>query len=653
LNSASSANGVFTVTGTGGTLNNAPDGIEFVYVPVSGDVTLVARMPTPPVNLFYLGQAGGAGLLLKKDLTAGSDYAFVGISNYSYVVWNLVLRKRTGGPTQGGTSTWGDAYQYWGYHYGPFWFKLVRSGSTVTGYRSLNGVDWTQIGAAVTGFTQTTMYVGMAVTSGVTNCTSQYAVSTPFDQVSLVGGTGGGTPDFSIGVSSDVPSVNAGGSLNMTTLVTATGGFSEEVELSVSGLPDGSDGLFDPSTMGGQGTSNLLISTSSSLTMPGSYSPTVTGDSTSLSRSAIATFTVDPPPTEPPSASVSPDSGSGTSQTFALTATEPSGAENIQWLQFLINGTLSSQWACYLHYDVSSNELYLRDDADPSWVGSKQLGTAGTISNGQCTVDTGASSFSTPTGTTATLNLAIAFKAAFAGDKTTYGLVDSGNWNSGWEELGAWTAVAPTGSLPNGWTAANIAYYTNGYCPTTNTASYNAGTETFTLTGTGGALWSPPDGFEFVHKQVSGDVTIIAKIPSALTGSALATTNGGVGIMLRLGPTSNAPYAMVGVGNNGSNKLMFRTRDTISGTPTATYGAAFSAPYWFKLVRSGNSITGSTAPDSSGTPGTWTQLGSSWTVPGSPAPTALSAGMAVTSGKIGACQTTDATTATFDNVSVE
>lgn len=123
--------------------------------------------------------------------------------------------------------------------------------------------------------------------------------------------------------------------------------------------------------------------------------------------------------------------------------------------------------------------------------------------------------------------------------------------------------------------------------------------------------------------------------------------------MLRLGPTSNAPYAMVGVGNNGSNKLMFRTRDTISGTPTATYGAAFSAPYWFKLVRSGNSITGSTAPDSSGTPGTWTQLGSSWTVPGSPAPTALSAGMAVTSGKIGACQTTDATTATFDNVSVE
>ena len=47
-----------------------------------------------------------------------------------------------------------------------------------------------------------------------------------------------------------------------------------------------------------------------------------------------------------------------------------------------------------------------------------------------------------------------AFQAAFAGNKTTYGLVDSGNWNSGWEALGTWTAVAPAGSLPAGWTAS-------------------------------------------------------------------------------------------------------------------------------------------------------------------------------------------------------
>jgi hypothetical protein len=110
----------------------------------------------------------------------------------------------------------------------------------------------------------------------------------------------------------------------MTTTVAASGGFSEEIEFSVADLPDGSDGVFDPPTMGGQGTSALLISTSSSLTMPGSYSPTITGDSASLSRSAIATFTVDPPATEPPTAAVSPVSGSGATQTFSLTATEPS-----------------------------------------------------------------------------------------------------------------------------------------------------------------------------------------------------------------------------------------------------------------------------------------------------------------------------------------
>ncbi|MGH9786350.1 MAG: hypothetical protein ACRD88_19450 [Terriglobia bacterium] len=642
FNAASYANGIFAVTGTGGQLANAPDGIEFVYAPVSGDVTMVARIPISPVNLLSSVQAGGAGLLLKNDLSSGSDYVFVGVStqNPAAQLYNAVLRKRTGGPTQTHTSTWGDLFQNAGLFYGPFWFKLVRSGTAISGYKSLNGVDWTQIGTSVTGFTNATMYVGLAVTSGSANCTSAAAMTGGFDNVALLGGTGGVTPDFWIGLPSGVPSVPAGSSLEMTTTVAATGGFVGEVAFGISGLPNGSGAVFSPPSVGGQGPSALVIGTSSSLTMPGSYTPTVTGDSGSLSHSATATFVVDPPLTQPPTVSVSPASGSGLSQTFSLTATEPSGAANIRWLQFVMNETPSGIRACYVHYDVASNEVYLRDDTDPGWAGSKQLGAAGSLTNSQCTLDTGASSFSAPGGITVTLHLALTFKAAFAGGKTIHALVDSGNWNSGWYEAGVWTVPLPPGALPSGVTAVSI----NGVCPSVNSASYNIGT--YTLSGTGGFL-SNPDGFEFAYAQVTGDATFVARIPAALAGAPLTATLGGVGIMLRLGPTSNAPYAMVGIGNSSGNKLMFRTRSTTTGAATSTYGSGFAAPYWFKLVRSGSTITGYTS--SNGT--TWTQLGSPWTIPGTPAPTTLSAGIAVTSGRTG-CLPTDATTATFDNVTI-
>jgi hypothetical protein len=641
-NGATYANGVFSVTGTGGQLANAPEGIEFVYAPVSGDVTIVARIPVSPVNLLGSAQAGGAGLLLKNDLSSGSDYAFVGVSaqNPAAQLYNLVLRKRTGGPSQTHTNTWNELFQNAGMFYGPFWLKLVRSGTTISGYKSLNGVDWTQIGTSVTGFTNGTMYVGLAATSGSATCTSGASMTATFDNVALLGGTGSAAPDFSIGLPAGVPSVIAGNSLEMTTTVAATGGFAGTVAFGISGLPNGGVAAFSPPSVGGQGTSELILTTSSSLTLPGSYAPTVTGTSGSLSHDATAAFVVDPPLTQPPTLSVSPASGSGASQTFTLTATEPSGASNVQWLQFILNGLQSGVRACYVHYDVASNEVYLRDDTDPGWVGSKQLGTAGSLTNSQCTLNTGASSFASG-GTTVTLNLALTFTTAFAGSKTIYALADSGNWNSGWYEAGTWTVPVLPGTLPSGWTAVSV----NGVCLNTNAAAYNNGV--YTLSGTGGNLYTPPNGFEFAYAQITGDTTLVARIPASLTGAALTATTGAVGIMMRLGPTSNAPYAMVGVYNNSGNKLMFRKRSTTAGSTTIVPGASFSAPYWFKLVRSGSTVTGYTSSDGT----SWSSpTGWQWTIP-DPVPTTLSVGFAVTSGRTG-CLPADATTATFDSVSL-
>ena len=46
----------------------------------------------------------------------------------------------------------------------PYWVKLVRSGSTFTGYCSPNGTSWTQLGST-TLTNVSTAYIGLAVTA--------------------------------------------------------------------------------------------------------------------------------------------------------------------------------------------------------------------------------------------------------------------------------------------------------------------------------------------------------------------------------------------------------------------------------------------------------------------------------------------------------
>jgi hypothetical protein len=77
------------------------------------------------------------------------------------------------------------------------------------------------------------------------------------------------------------------------------------------------------------------------------------------------------------------------------------------------------------------------------------VGSAGTLSNSQCSVNVGGSSVSA-SGTTLTLNLAISFQAAFAGAKGIFMEVQSATQDSGWSNLGSWTVTSGGGGGSNG-----------------------------------------------------------------------------------------------------------------------------------------------------------------------------------------------------------
>lgn len=103
---------------------------------------------------------------------------------------------------------------------------------------------------------------------------------------------GTGITDFSISVTPATQSVTLKGSASYTVSVSAIGGFTGTVSLSVGGAPASTTSTFSPTSIsGGSGSSNLKIATSSK-TPTGTFTLAVTGASGTLTHSVNVTLTV-------------------------------------------------------------------------------------------------------------------------------------------------------------------------------------------------------------------------------------------------------------------------------------------------------------------------------------------------------------------------
>lgn len=173
--SATFANGVFTVNGSGlDTIDQSTaDAMNFAYQTLSGDGTIVARLVSVQAASFNTQ----AGVMFRETLTGGSTNALAG----GYDIYqNLGLFKFWDRPTAGGSPT------TQGINGGadvalPYWFKVVRSGSTFTGYQSPDGVNWSQIGSSESISMAQSVYIGLAVSGGNSSTLS----TVTFDNVSI------------------------------------------------------------------------------------------------------------------------------------------------------------------------------------------------------------------------------------------------------------------------------------------------------------------------------------------------------------------------------------------------------------------------------------------------------------------------------------
>ena len=189
-------------------------------------------------------------------------------------------------------------------------------------------------------------------------------------------------------------------------------------------------------------------------------------------------------------------------------------------------------------------------------------------------------------------------------------------------------ASPPVVPVSSPWSAQDIGAVVGSGASGTNASG-------FTVIGSGAGIGGASDQFQFVGQPVAGDVTVTARVTANPNTSASSLA----AVMIRNSLDPAAADVVMGF-SGGSQNSQFQSRASFGATATAANGAGgLTAPYWVRLVRSGNSVTGYTSPDGT----TWTLQGTA-TVVMEPV---TYVGLAVSSGANNLLNTS-----TFDNVTV-
>ena len=167
--SADYANGTFTVTASGADIETTSDQFHYVYQPVSGDVTVIARV----VSVQNTDPWAKAGVMIRETLDADSKHAMTVVTPGNGIAFQR--RVTTGGLTLNTSGALVSA---------PYWVAIVRFGDTLTGYSSQDGLAWTQVDSETIPMAAN-VFVGLPLTSHNDGllCTAT------FDNVSVGAGT--------------------------------------------------------------------------------------------------------------------------------------------------------------------------------------------------------------------------------------------------------------------------------------------------------------------------------------------------------------------------------------------------------------------------------------------------------------------------------
>lgn len=163
--SATVSGSTVTTRAAGDDIWNATDNFHYVYQPLAGDGALVAQVSALDATNAW----AKAGVMIRDGLAANARNALVAVTSANGVTFQ---RRTAAGATSVSTVQAGLVT--------PYWVKISRNGTRLSGYASANGVDWTAIGNDTISL-GSEVYIGLAHTS---HNTAQLGNAT-FNQVAL------------------------------------------------------------------------------------------------------------------------------------------------------------------------------------------------------------------------------------------------------------------------------------------------------------------------------------------------------------------------------------------------------------------------------------------------------------------------------------
>jgi uncharacterized repeat protein (TIGR03806 family) len=162
---ASFLNGNFNLLASGSDIWDTDDAFHFASRPFAGDGSIVARV----VSVQYTDPWAKAGVMLRENNSAGSEYVFMGVTGQG----GSVLQSRASADGASVSADGPEAKL-------PHWLKLVRSGNVFNGYVSADGTNWLAAGSVANTLNKK-LSVGLALTAHNNSVLN----STLFDNVTV------------------------------------------------------------------------------------------------------------------------------------------------------------------------------------------------------------------------------------------------------------------------------------------------------------------------------------------------------------------------------------------------------------------------------------------------------------------------------------
>jgi hypothetical protein len=176
--------------------------------------------------------------------------------------------------------------------------------------------------------------------------------------------------------------------------------------------------------------------------------------------------------------------------------------------------------------------------------------------------------------------------------------------------------------------ATEVCVWTRGYPAVPTTAVTETGGK-ISLTTAGGDIWNTCDDFTYIYKTLSGDGAMVARVTSVGAGTSTWAKGG---VMIRDRISGGSMHAMMVITATGGNGASFQYRSATDGASgNSDIATVVAPPYWVKLERAGDILTGSVSADGK----TWSQVGS--TTLSMPDPVLI--GLAASSGVVDVART--------------